>query len=506
MFRSLQVRLTCSYILITTAVISVLIVALTALVWAVVSDLPRERLTTFIGGELLASEIGPFLAPPIDDEKTESINTWLNDVYVDETLFLTSPFPNINFDFTIDQVYTVIITDADGEVVAGRRGNDEEITSLRILPRGALSEWRQSQSGFETQTTIFHDFEDRLWILSPIHNQEEVISTVIVETTRRGEPVPLWAVLVSIPLPLFFPVICLASFVGILAGALSARGLSRRLRRLTDTADAWAKGDFSVVVKDRTQDEIGQLGRQLNEMAEEIQNLLQSKTTLATVEERNRIARDLHDSAKQQIFAATMQISTAKALFQTDPDAALEHLTEAESLAKQIQKELSGLIQELRPVQLADKGLVEAMQTAIDQWSNRHDIPTEFRVQGARTLPLPVEEPLFRITQEGLSNIAKHAQATEVEVHLEMSKSYVKLVLEDNGIGFDPKETTAGFGLHSIRERAEKLNGRTSIHTTVGKGTALTVEIPLKSSHSESTVKTYSAWFNRFLQGDKQNE
>ncbi|MEM7797545.1 MAG: sensor histidine kinase [Chloroflexota bacterium] len=504
-FSSLQWRLTCSYTLITTAVIGVLLIALTSLVWAFVSDFPRERLISFVGSEILGAELGTALQDPVD---VEVIDAWVDSSYRDNVLHIESPFSSVDFGFDLSEIFKLIITTAVGQFIVGRNGDGSTIESLELVPSGAQREWERERLRVADWSSFFYDDieTETLWIFTPIYNQDEIISTVIVETQQQADPIPLWAVLVSIPIPLFFPVICLASFVGILAGALSARGLSRRLNRLTATADSWAKGDFSVVVKDRTTDEIGLLGQQLNQMAEEIQLLLQSKTALATVEERNRIARDLHDSAKQQIFAATMQISTAKALFKVDPDAAMEHLTEAETLAKQIQKELSGLIQELRPAQLEDSGLAEAMQTAVDQWSNRHDIPADFGVQGDRKLPLSIEEPLFRITQEGLSNIAKHSKATQVQVHLFMSNTYVRLTIEDNGVGFDPKGTSAGFGLHSIRERVENLGGKSTIHTTIGKGTALNIEIPLeKNKLSADTNAEDGGWWQRFFASHTEN-
>jgi len=160
-----------------------------------------------------------------------------------------------------------------------------------------------------------------------------------------------------------------AVFVGALFGFLTARGLTKRIKHVSDAADAWTQGDFSVYAQDQSGDELGQLSRRLNSMAEQLQNLLESRGELATLEERNRLARDLHDSVKQQVFATTMQLGAAKTLIQSDPSAALEHILEAEKLARQSQQELAFLIQGLRPAALDDQGLVAVLRTYVGDWS-----------------------------------------------------------------------------------------------------------------------------------------
>jgi signal transduction histidine kinase len=117
-----------------------------------------------------------------------------------------------------------------------------------------------------------------------------------------------------------------------------------------------------VAVHDPSGDELGQLARRLNGMAEQVQNLLAVRQELAVIEERHRLARDLHDSVKQQIFAMAMQVAAARTLMDNNSDAARVRLTEAERLVKQAQQELTALIRELRPAALGDKGLVVALR------------------------------------------------------------------------------------------------------------------------------------------------
>ena len=152
-------------------------------------------------------------------------------------------------------------------------------------------------------------------------------------------------------------VLILAGIVGTVFGFITARGLVGRLARLASATSSWSQGDFSVVVADTSQDELGQLARRLNRMAEQLQNMLDTRRELAVVEERNRLARDLHDSAKQQAFAASAQIGAARALIVRDPASADQHIAEAERLINALRKELSTLILELRPAALGDQGL-----------------------------------------------------------------------------------------------------------------------------------------------------
>jgi NarL family two-component system sensor histidine kinase LiaS len=134
-----------------------------------------------------------------------------------------------------------------------------------------------------------------------------------------------------------------AGLVGTVFGYFTARGLTKRLRTLSRAADSWSKGSFSIIVQDRSEDELGQLAQHLNQMAEHLQNLLQTRQELATLDERNRLARELHDSVKQQVFATSMQVGAARASIDQDPQAAQAHLAEAEQLSRQAQKELTTL-------------------------------------------------------------------------------------------------------------------------------------------------------------------
>jgi signal transduction histidine kinase len=268
--------------------------------------------------------------------------------------------------------------------------------------------------------------------------------------------------------------IVIAVISGPIFGYITARSVIKRLKKLAVAADSWGRGDFAARAVDTSQDELGQMAHQLNQMAEQLQNLLEARQQLATLEERNRLARDLHDSVKQQVFAIAMQIAATRILLKRDVNAAEERLGKTEVLVKQAQQELTTLIRELRPVALDGKGLVDALRELLPQWSQQSEIVANLQVEGSRTLPLTVEEALFRVTQEALSNIARHSKATLVQLTLGITDTTITLTVQDNGQGFDPAQPERrGVGLISMQERVKALGGEISIESTPGQGTRM---------------------------------
>jgi NarL family two-component system sensor histidine kinase LiaS len=282
-----------------------------------------------------------------------------------------------------------------------------------------------------------------------------------------------------------------AAIIGTIFGFVTAWSLTRRLRRLAHAARAWSRGDFSVKPGDRSKDELGQLSRELNTMAGQLENLLETRGELATLEARNNFARDLHDSVKQQVFATSLQIAAARALIEQDKEAAGSHLTQADELVRMAQKELNILIHEMRPAALESKGLPAALSDYAADWSRRSEIPAEVHVRGEREAPLEIEQALFRVAQEALANVARHSGASRVEVDLVYNTHRVTLRLADDGHGFDPKERSQeGFGLRSMSERLEKFGGRVDVESAPGEGTRVDGICPLAGTSGEEGKET----------------
>jgi two-component system, NarL family, sensor histidine kinase LiaS len=317
--------------------------------------------------------------------------------------------------------------------------------------------------------------EGRVLTVTPIKDDGGRVAGVLVGTFRMPNLTgPLLVALGASAVALAIP----AAGLGAIFGFLTAWWLTRRLERLARAARAWSRGDFSVAVRDRSKDELGQLSRELNSMATRLENLIQTRQEFATLEARNRFARDLHDSVKQQVFATSLQLAAARAVLERDAGAAEAHLRQAEELVRGAQKELNVLIHEMRPAALEGKGLPAALRDYVRDWSQRAEIEAEFHVRGEREAPLEVEQALFRVAQETLANVARHSGADHAEVDLLYGESTIELRIADDGAGFDPTTPGDGFGLQSMRERLEGIGGRVSVESAPGKGTRVECVCP----------------------------
>jgi len=204
-------------------------------------------------------------------------------------------------------------------------------------------------------------------------------------------------------------------------------------------------------------------------LVEELQATQTRLQELAVVEERNRLARDLHDSVKQQVYAISMQLGAARALLD-EGNRAYGPVTEAERLAQQAGAELTTLIRELRPPGLERKTLDTALHEYVTQWSRQNGIAAEIKVDGTPSVTAPGEDTLFRVAQEALANVARHSQARHVSVELAQRGDEIALVIEDDGAGFDPGRVEKGIGLDSMRERLEAIGGRLDISSQAPAG------------------------------------
>jgi ligand-binding sensor domain-containing protein/signal transduction histidine kinase len=208
--------------------------------------------------------------------------------------------------------------------------------------------------------------------------------------------------------------------------------------------------------------------------------LFEQTKDLAVMEERNRLARDLHDSAKQKAFAALAQLGTARGILNGHGNGVTMHLNEAENLVTDVIQELTFLVQEIYPFALQEKGLVTALREHIFEWENRNDMAVQLITRDDRRLPLEVEQALYRITQEALANVARHSHARRVDLALVYNGDSVQLSISDDGCGFDTNKNH-GMGLRSIRERVGSIRGTVQIQSAPGHGTRLLVQVPTKN-------------------------
>lgn len=202
----------------------------------------------------------------------------------------------------------------------------------------------------------------------------------------------------------------------------------------------------------------------------------------AVVEERQRLARELHDSVTQSLYSASLYVSAAEmALSKGKVDIAAENLLELRSMTREAMLDMRLLIFELHPPILETEGLVVALQTRLESVEARSGIQTEFYVEGERRLPLSIEIELYRIAQEALTNVVKHAKAQQVSVHLLFNDNRFRLKVWDNGVGFDSEKAgqSGGRGLSGIQERAQRINGQMMVESAPGNGTMLDVTVEI---------------------------
>jgi signal transduction histidine kinase len=201
---------------------------------------------------------------------------------------------------------------------------------------------------------------------------------------------------------------------------------------------------------------------------------------LAVLEERQRIARELHDSVSQALYGIGLGARTARALLDRDPDQAIEPVEYVLSLAEAGLAEMRALIFELRPDALAQEGLMSALGKRAAALHSRYGVDVETDLGPEPQLPLEVKETLYRVAQEALNNVIKHARAHRVVVQLAQEGETFLLSVEDDGIGFDPQDEHPGhMGLHTMRERIEEIGGTLVIDSAPGRGARLHARVHL---------------------------
>jgi len=208
--------------------------------------------------------------------------------------------------------------------------------------------------------------------------------------------------------------------------------------------------------------------------------LFEQTKDLAVMEERNRLARELHDSAKQKAFAALAQLGTARGRLNGNGDSVTIHLNEAENLVSDVIQELTFLVQEIYPIALQEKGLPATLREYVYEWENRNGIKVSLSIHKESRLPLGIEQALYRVAQETLANIARHSNAQRVDISLMYNGGTMQLSVSDDGCGFDMKIKGHGLGLRSIRERVSSVRGTLQIQSAPGQGTRILVQVPTK--------------------------
>ncbi len=198
--------------------------------------------------------------------------------------------------------------------------------------------------------------------------------------------------------------------------------------------------------------------------------------SLAVLQERQRLAQNLHDAVNQSLFSAGLIAEVLPRLWDRDPDLARQSLEDLRLLTRGAMAEMRALLAELRPSTLTDADLGDLLVLLGNAFAGRTNIPAKVTVVGQGILPAEVQVAIYRICQEALNNIAKHAGASAVEISLRQDGNAIELSIHDDGQGFDPRQTVPGhYGLNMMRERAEAVGAMLSITSQPDHGTELTI-------------------------------
>lgn len=267
-----------------------------------------------------------------------------------------------------------------------------------------------------------------------------------------------------------------------------ARDLTERIEFEEELQEA--KDNLEIKVRERT-DELNEANKSLRlevverTESEKLRVTLLRKIVKTQEDERKRIAREIHDHIGQQMTGLQLKLHSILEEYKEDSELT-NKLSELKSIANQIDSEVDFLAWELRPSVLDDLGLVVALKNFIKEWSLHFQIAAEFeqvRLDGNKLLP-ETEINLYRIGQEALNNICKHAKANNVSVLLEHLEGEISLIIEDDGIGFEPSKKAVltgedrGMGLLGMKERAELIGGAFEIESSIGNGTTVYVRVP----------------------------
>jgi len=380
--------------------------------------------------------------------------------------------------FNVEEQTSVFLVGADGQVLY-RAGPDlHEDTAASEHP-GVLEALRGASGA--TYLTVTND--EHVVAFSPVLLVNWAL--VIEEPWRAAADPRLRA---SELAPLILVPILIVALMGLWFGV---RQIVQPLQALERKATALGWGDFAAIEEPVAGiNEIQRLQTELIHMAQKVKTAQQSlrgylgAITTGQEEERRRLARDLHDDTIQSLIALNQRIQLAQ--LSANDKTTTTQLLQMQQMAAQIIADLRRLTRDLRPVYLEELGLVPAVEMLARDTSRVLQIPVDFRTEGTeQRLPPQVELALYRVMQEALSNVSRHAQASCADVHLHFATDALTLTVRDNGRGFVVPESPAEmapsghFGLLGVQERVEAIGARLIIHSTPGAGTDLEVRLPL---------------------------
>ncbi|GIQ70715.1 sensor histidine kinase [Xylanibacillus composti] len=297
---------------------------------------------------------------------------------------------------------------------------------------------------------------------------------------------------------------CGPLLIAVAIGYFSGQQLQRRMDSLYVGIFQLQKGNYSTRLPAIGRDPFAKLFDDFNELAESLEIRLKHLQSLgeenvrlqaesneqAVLGERRRLARDLHDTVSQQLFAIHMSASSLPKVLERDPEKAAAVAEQLIHMSFAAQRQMRGFIAQLRPLELENRSLTEALERWFPDYCNHNNLKGSLNISLRSPLHDALEHQLFLIIQEGMANVVKHADAKHVKLTLQETSSQVLLQIADDGKGFVQHETGAGsHGLSTMRERAGKLGGQLEISSRNGEGCRVKVSIPKLQPATDSGMK-----------------
>ncbi|MGH2412906.1 MAG: sensor histidine kinase, partial [Microcystaceae cyanobacterium] len=237
-----------------------------------------------------------------------------------------------------------------------------------------------------------------------------------------------------------------------------------------------------------------QIKEQLAAAHEQLRQYALRVEDLAAVQERNHIAREIHDSLGHTLTAQNIQLQTAVKLWQRDPNQARPFLEQAQRLATVAMQEVRRSVTTLREDAREETPLSEALESLVDDFRQGSGVSVSTCIDVRTPVPPQLVKILYRVVQEALTNISKHAQATSVEIQVRSTPDRLHLIIKDNGRGFKPDaQNTRGFGLQGMHERVTAAGGVLYLETDIGVGCRIRVELPLPENPDSLRTDTHEA-------------
>jgi len=307
------------------------------------------------------------------------------------------------------------------------------------------------------------------------HDNEERIGHLRIVYIAEFDP---WIQFKSVMLFLFHiwgKVLLLSVPIGIICGLIASRYVTKQLQKMNEITESWRQGNFQKKISLPNDDVLMRHSEHLNNMARDLEMYLNLKQNLAISDERNRLARELHDTVKQKLFALGLQLATIKTK-SAAMEFAGEHIFEAEAITREAQHDLMEIITQLHPTEGNNTSFFERIVMIAEDFKRRFGISIELKYSELLQCNAYMEHHILRIVQESLINAVRHGKASKIVIASERNDDTITLTITDNGVGFMTAQKTRGLGLVSMHERVQELPyGTLDIQSTVGKGAQITL-------------------------------